>query len=71
MLNYQKGDIITLKKPHACGTNEWEIFQTGIDIKLKCQSCDRLVILPRREFERRVRRVKIEDGSFVAIINRK
>jgi hypothetical protein len=47
-------DIVKLRKPHACGGYEWTIVRLGADIGLKCNTCGRRVLLPRREFERRL-----------------
>lgn len=70
MLNYAVGDVITLKKGHPCGENKWEILRTGVDIKLKCLGCDRMIWLSRIEFEKRVR--KIRDGEkFISIVHYK
>ena len=33
--NYEVGSIVVMKKGHPCGTNEWEIIRTGVDIKIK------------------------------------
>ena len=33
---YKLGSIVTMKKDHPCGTNEWEITRVGADIKIKC-----------------------------------
>ncbi len=49
------GDVVRLKKPHPCGVNEWEIVRLGADIGLRCQGCDRKVMLVRSEFDRRFR----------------
>jgi hypothetical protein len=49
------GDVVRLKKPHACGGNAWEITRVGADIRLKCASCTRSVLMPRSEFDRRFR----------------
>ena len=36
-LNYEVGDIVKLKKPHPCGSSEWEILRVGMRIlRLKC-----------------------------------
>ena len=32
--NYEVGDIVKLKKPHPCGSHEWEILRTGADFRL-------------------------------------
>ena len=70
ILEYEVGDIVTLKKGHPCGENKWEIKRTGADIKLKCLGCERQVWLTRIEFEKRVRKIK-EDDKFVSIIHHK
>jgi hypothetical protein len=46
------GDVVRLKKPHACGANEWTVTRIGMEIGLRC-GCDRKVRLERREFDRR------------------
>jgi len=28
-LNYEIGDVVKLKKPHPCGSQEWEILRVG------------------------------------------
>ena len=55
--NYQLGSIVEMKKGHPCGTNEWEIVRVGADIKIKCVKCGRLVMLPRIEFNKKIKRV--------------
>ncbi|MBS3908595.1 MAG: DUF951 domain-containing protein [Actinobacteria bacterium] len=49
------GDIVTLKKQHPCGVNEWEITRLGMDIGLTCRGCGRKVRLIRYDFDRRFR----------------
>ena len=48
--NYKLGSIVTMKKPHPCGTNEWVITRIGVDIKIKCLSCNHSVMIPRIDF---------------------
>ena len=36
---YEVGDIVKLKKPHPCGSYEWEILRVGADFRLKCMGC--------------------------------
>ena len=26
---YEVGDVVTMKKPHPCGSKEWEILRVG------------------------------------------
>lgn len=49
------GDVIRLRKPHPCGSADWEIVRLGADIGLRCQGCGRRVLIARAEFERRVK----------------
>jgi hypothetical protein len=49
------GDVVRLKKPHPCGTNEWIVTRVGMDIDLECGGCGRKVRLVRYEFDRRFR----------------
>ncbi len=53
--NVQIDDLVVLRKPHPCGSSEWQVVRLGADIGLKCRGCQRRVLLPRPEFERRVK----------------
>lgn len=59
---YNIGSIVVMKKPHACGTNEWTITRVGVDIKIKCRNCNREIMLDRLEFEKKLRRVINEEN---------
>ena len=54
---YNLGTKVVMKKPHACGTNEWIITRVGVDIKLKCINCNREIMIDRLEFEKKLRRI--------------
>lgn len=56
-MDIQIGDIITLKKQHPCGSNNWEVLRVGIDFRLKCSGCEHMVMLPRKQVERNIRKV--------------
>jgi hypothetical protein len=49
------GDVVRLKKPHPCGGFDWHIVRLGADIGVKCVTCGRRVLLPRRDLERRLK----------------
>ncbi len=57
--NYKLGSIVVMKKNHACGSNEWEIVRLGADIKIKCLACSRVVMLPRIEFNKKLKKVVV------------
>ncbi len=49
------GDVVRLKKPHPCGGIDWSVTRLGADIGVKCVTCGRRVLLPRRDLERRMK----------------
>lgn len=55
--SYDLHDMVEMKKQHPCGTNKWEIIRMGADIRIKCTGCGQLVLMPRREFERKMKKV--------------
>ncbi|GIV18501.1 MAG: hypothetical protein KatS3mg023_0252 [Armatimonadota bacterium] len=55
ILRVQIGDEVILRKPHACGANRWRVVRLGTDVGLVCTSCNRRILLPRDEFDRRLR----------------
>ena len=52
MDKYAVGDIVKLKKPHPCGSSEWEIMRVGADFRLKCMGCGHQVMVPRKLVEK-------------------
>jgi hypothetical protein len=54
---FHLGDVVQMKKPHPCGTNEMEIIRLGMDIRIKCTGCKHSVLIPRAKFEKRVKKV--------------
>ena len=57
LIQLNVGDIIETKKNHPCGGKNWEILRVGADIKLKCTTCGRIVMLIREETEKRIKKV--------------
>ncbi|MCD8121689.1 MAG: DUF951 domain-containing protein [Clostridiales bacterium] len=49
------GDIVKLKKPHPCGSREWEILRVGADFRLRCMGCDHQVMMGQRLVEKNTR----------------
>ena len=57
MKEYKIGSIVIMKKEHPCGSNQFEITRVGIDIKIKCCQCGRSIMLPRVEFNKKLKKV--------------
>lgn len=51
------GDVVRMKKAHPCGSDRWEVLRTGVDFRIKCRGCGRVVMLPRAKFLKGVREV--------------
>ena len=54
---YKLGSVVIMKKEHPCGTNEWEITRLGADIKIKCINCGRSIMMPRIDFNKKLKKV--------------
>jgi hypothetical protein len=54
-VDFRVGDVLRLRKPHPCGGYDWTVVRIGADIGLRCTTCNRRVMLPRTEVERRMR----------------
>lgn len=52
------GDTVTLKKVHACGENQWKVIRIGMDFKIKCENCGRLIMMSRRDFEKKFKGIQ-------------
>ena len=48
------GDVVRLRRRHPCGDNVWLVDRLGADIGLRCQGCQRHVLIERRVLERRL-----------------
>ena len=49
--------VIT-KKPHACGNFEWTVVRVGADIKLQCNKCNHIVLIPLDKAKKIVKEIK-------------
>ena len=54
---YKIGSKVIMKKQHPCGTNLWEIVRLGADIKIKCLGCGNIIMMPRNDFNERVKKI--------------
>lgn len=47
---FDLGDVVQMKKPHACGANEWTVIRVGADVKIKCDACGQIIHARPRGF---------------------
>lgn len=56
------GDVVQMRKGHPCGGDRWEVLRVGMDFRIKCLGCGRVVMLPHRQFMKQVKTV-VSRGS--------
>ncbi|HHZ19971.1 MAG TPA: DUF951 domain-containing protein [Firmicutes bacterium] len=56
-MKFYVGDIVRMRKVHPCGGTDWEILRVGMDFRLKCLSCGRIILIPRVKFEKGVKSI--------------
>lgn len=54
---YSEGTILEFKKNHPCGEAKWKVIKVGIDYKLECMGCGHIIMVPRIELKKKVKRV--------------
>lgn len=55
--DYRIDDILEFKKNHPCGSNQWKVVRTGVDMKLECMGCKRIIIIPRVDLNKKVKKI--------------
>lgn len=57
MMNIELNDILELKKNHPCGGRLFTVMRTGMDVRIKCLTCGREMILPRSKVEKMIKHI--------------
>ena len=65
-MDLRVGDIVTMKKPHPCGSKDWKLLRVGADIRMECLGCGHLLMLPRNKVKKNIRKVKEQRKPLVA-----
>ncbi len=60
-MEYNVGNIIKLKKPHPCGSSEWEVLRIGADFRLKCIGCGHQIMVPRKAVEKNTKSIRTKE----------
>lgn len=56
-MDVRVGDVLRMKKPHPCGSQEFTVLRVGMDFKIRCNGCGREVMLPRPKCEKNIKKV--------------
>ncbi|MCR5715817.1 MAG: DUF951 domain-containing protein [Lachnospiraceae bacterium] len=57
-LDIHVGDVVTFKKPHPCGSKEWEVLRIGADFRLQCKGCGHQMMIARAKAEKNIKSVQ-------------
>ena len=57
MIRFGTGDTLEMKKSHPCGGKFFQVIFAGSDVKVRCTTCGREVLLPRIKLEKNVKNV--------------
>ncbi len=60
-MDLKVGDELIMKKNHPCGCNKFQVLRIGADIKIRCSSCGREVMLERVKVEKNIKKVLREE----------
>ncbi len=58
----QVGDVLQMRKPHPCGSFEFDVLRIGSDIRIRCRGCGRDVTVPREKLEKNIKKVSQTKG---------
>ena len=57
IIRFSEGDVLEMKKKHPCGSDKFDVLQTGSDIKIRCKICGREMTVPRIKLEKNIKKV--------------
>ena len=60
-LKLSVGDTVELKKPHPCGGDKFTIMRTGMDFRIKCNTCETQIWINRPDLEKRIKKIIVKE----------
>ena len=62
-MDVRVGDILTMKKKHPCGSQQFLVLRSGMDFKLRCEKCGHEVEVPRSKAEKNIKQIIREEAD--------
>ena len=56
-MDVRVGDILEMKKPHPCGSRQFDVLRVGMDFKIKCKGCGHEVMVARVKVEKNIKKI--------------
>lgn len=57
-MDIRVSDVVTLKKQHPCGGSDFLVLRIGMDFRIRCLSCGREMMLPRKTVEKSIKKIR-------------
>ena len=57
---YTLNTRVQMRKQHPCGGDIFKVIRLGADIKIECENCHHTILIPRIEFNKKIKKV-LED----------
>ena len=64
-MDIRVSDELIMKKPHPCGGNRFAVLRVGMDFRIRCLTCSREVMVPRKKVEKNIKSV-FRNGEMMA-----
>ncbi len=61
-LDVKVGDVLEMKKPHPCGSKQFDVLRVGMDFKIRCRGCGHEIMSPRGKIEKNIKKIIRQDG---------
>ena len=61
-MDVRVGDTLEMKKQHPCGGKTFTVLRSGMDFKLRCNTCGHEVMVPRAKAEKNIRKILREES---------
>ncbi len=63
ILTMHPGDILYMKKKHACGADAFDCLRVGSDIRIRCRGCGRDVTVARIKLESSIKKIETSNSE--------
>lgn len=57
-MDIKLGDKLVMKKSHPCGSKRFKVLRIGMDFKIRCEKCNREVMVPRAKLEKNIKSIE-------------
>ena len=57
-MDVRVGDTLVMKKTHPCGGNRFAVLRTGMDFRLRCETCGHEMMVPHNKIERHIKTIE-------------